>query len=194
MVNPTIIEIDNFLISSSIFTEKFFCDIPRCRGACCIIGDSGAPLEDGERTLIEKEYSKISKYLRPEGIRTIEEQGISVRDLDDDLVTPLIGGEECAYTLFDKDDNCFCAIEFAHNEGESTLRKPISCWLYPIRVSTLSNGMVALNLHEWHVCIDAYAKGRRDGIPVYRFLKNPLIHAFGEEFYEKLSICAAQNF
>lgn len=186
MAAPTIVEIDNTLVSSDIFTERFFCDITRCHGACCIIGDSGAPLEDHECALIEKEYNKISKYLRIEGIRSIKEQGPFVRDIDEDLVTPLIGGEECAYTLFDKDEICFCGIEFAHSQGESTLNKPISCWLYPIRVSRLSNGLTALNLHQWHVCVDGYVKGKKEGVPVFRFLKEPLTFAFSSEFYDNL--------
>jgi len=186
MNDRTIIEIDNILISSAIFTESFICDISKCHGACCIIGDSGAPLNEQECTTLTKEYDSFSKYLRPAGIRSIEEQGLFVRDMDKELTTPLIKGEECVYTVFDKNNNCFCGIETAHRDGNSTMRKPISCWLYPIRVSYLSNGLIALNLHEWNLCLDAYAKGKREGIPVFRFLKEPLIFAFGQDFYTQL--------
>ncbi len=186
MTSPAIIEIDNILVSSEIITESFFCDISKCRGACCIIGDSGAPLEESECSILRDENEKISKYLRIEGIRSIKEQGPFIRDIDDDLVTPLIEGEECAYTLFDENDVCLCGVETAHKDGECSLRKPISCWLYPIRVSRLSNGMTALNLHRWHVCVDGYEKGKKDGVPVFRFLKEPLIHAFGSSFYDSL--------
>ncbi len=186
MRDRTIIEIDNILVSSAILTEHFVCDISQCHGACCIIGDSGAPLSGQECTLLKKEYQSISKYLRKEGIESIEEQGLYVRDLDEDLVTPLIKGEECVYTVFDEDHNCFCGIETAHRDGNSTMKKPISCWLYPIRVSYLSNGLIALNYHEWHLCTYAYAKGKREGVPVFRFLKEPLIFAFGQDFYIQL--------
>jgi hypothetical protein len=184
----TIIEIDNFLVSSEILTEKYICDIEKCRGACCIIGDSGAPLNEDECGKLKLEYDNISRYIRREGIQTIEEQGHFVIDIDNDLVTPLISGEECAYTIFDNDDICLCGIEKAHNDGNCTFKKPISCWLYPIRVSKLSNGMTALNLHRWHLCTDAYEKGRREGVPVFRFLKEPLIFAFGEKFYNSLEV------
>ncbi len=186
MAETSIIEIGNILVSSAIITEKFACDYPKCHGVCCIIGDSGAPISENESSLLKDEFNNISRHMRPEGIRSVEEQGPSVIDIDGDLVTPLIGGEECAYTLFDKEDNCFCAIEVAHKAGECKFKKPISCWLYPIRVSTLSNGMTALNLHEWHICLDAFAKGKKDGVPVYKFLREPLIFAFGEEFYNQL--------
>lgn len=191
---PSIIEIDNILVSSAILTEKFLCDYTKCHGGCCIIGDSGAPLSESECNYLKGEFNKISKYLRPEGIRSIEEQGPFVTDLDGDLVTPLVAGEECVYARFDKEDNCFCAIEVAHNAGESTLRKPISCWLYPIRISKLSNGMVALNLHEWRICLDAFVKGENEGIPVYKFLRDPLIFAFGEDFYSQLEIAQLSLF
>jgi hypothetical protein len=187
-----IIEIDNFLVSSAILTERFICDLSKCHGACCIIGDSGAPLSQDECDLISREYPKFKNYLRDEGIRSIKESGPFVLDRDGDLVTPLIDGEECSYTVFDQQDNCLCGIELAWREGMSKFRKPISCWLYPIRVSTLSNGMTALNLHEWHICLDAFAKGRKEGVPVYRFLREPIVFAFGSDFYDKLEIAARE--
>lgn len=191
MNHPSIIEIDNFLVSSDILTEKFICDISKCQGACCIIGDSGAPLDNKECDLIKKEYGSISKYLRTEGILAIKEQGPFIRDIDNDMVTPLVKGQECAYAIFDKENNCFCGIEVAHRSGSSSIRKPISCWLYPIRVSSLSSGMTALNLHRWNICLDAYAKGHKEGVEVFRFLKEPLVFAFGQEFYDKLEEAAA---
>lgn len=190
----SIIEIDNILVSSAILTESFVCDYAKCHGVCCVIGDSGAPLEERECSLLESEKGKIFKYLRSEGILSIKEQGPFVRDTDGDLVTPLVNGEECAYALFDENNNCFCGIEVAHDKGDSELKKPVSCWLYPIRVSKLSNGMIALNLHEWHICLDAFAKGKNEGIPVYKFLREPLIFAFGKEFYEKLEYAHKELF
>ena len=191
----SIIEIDNILVSSAILTESFVCDYAKCHGVCCVIGDSGAPLEESECSLLGSEKDKIFKYLRPEGILSIKEQGPFVRDTDGDLVTPLVAaGEECAYALFDEKNNCFCGIEVAYGKGDSELKKPVSCWLYPIRVSKLSNGMIALNLHEWHICLDAFAKGKKEGVPVYQFLREPLIFAFGKEFYEKLEYAHKELF
>ena len=188
----TIIQIDNFLISPDIVSERFVCDLEKCHGACCIIGDSGAPLSEGECLILEKEITAISRFIRPEGVSALDRQGAYIKDSDGDLVTPLVNGEECAYTVFDDKNNCLCGIEFAHRAGKSPLFKPDSCWLYPIRVSYLSNGLTALNLHRWHICRDAFAKGKREDIPVYKFLKEPIIRTFGEELYEQLEAIAKQ--
>lgn len=185
-----IVEIGNCLVSSEIITEYFACDYEACHGACCIIGDSGAPLEEGEETFFEQEYKGYEELLTPEGKEALREQGFAITDRDGDLVTPLVNGEECAYTCFDKEGNCFCAVEKAWFAGGCRFRKPISCQLYPIRVSILSNGMYALNLHRWHICSDAFAKGSKEKIPVYKFLREPLIRKFGEEFYSSLEEAA----
>lgn len=185
MKYPAIIQIGDCLVSSEIFTEMYSCDYAKCKGCCCIIGDSGAPLEDSEADRISGLYPVFEKYMTENGRLAVSENGFAVTDSDGDLVTPLVGKEECAYAMFE-DGNCLCAIERAYFNGEIQFRKPISCWLYPIRVSRLSNGMAALNLHRWHICRDAFRKGKKDGIPVFRFLKEPLVHAFGEEFYKEL--------
>lgn len=189
-----IIAIGNILVSPKIITEHFCCDYSKCHGTCCIIGDSGAPLEKNECDILAGEFQQFSKHLTIEGIRSVKEQGPFVIDADGDAVTPLVNGEECAYSWFDKDNNCLCGIEKAFEAKCCSMKKPISCWLYPIRVSKLSNGMTALNLHEWYLCMDAFVKGKREGIPVYKFLKDPLIFAFGQDFYKQLEEAASRLF
>lgn len=186
-----IIQIDDFLISSEIITEYFCCNYEECLGACCIVGDSGAPLEEAEAELIEQNYQAISPLMSDAGRSKIEETGFFEIDGDGDMVTPLLGNsEECAYTRFEG-KGCFCAIERCHMAGRCNFVKPISCRLYPIRASKLSNGLTALNLHRWNLCEGAFTKGRREGIRVYQFLKGPLTDAYGAEFYEQLEAAAA---
>ena len=185
-----IFEIDGCLVSSEILTEYFACDFEKCHGACCIIGDSGAPLEGEEVDSFRKEFDNYRKYMTPEGIGALHKQGFGVVDHDGDLVTPLVNGEECVYTSFDKDHNCFCATELAYCKGECKFRKPISCALYPIRISTLSNGVQALNLHRWSICKCAFEKGKKEKVPVYVFLREPIIRKFGEAFYTALEAAA----
>lgn len=188
----SIIQIDDILVSSEIITEKFCCDYAVCRGACCIAGESGAPLEESETAEIERDYSSFSHLMSAEARRRVSETGFFEIDGDEDLVTPLLGNsEECVYTRFE-DGNCLCAIEKAFGQGLCRFAKPVSCRLYPVRVSTLSNGMKALNLHRWEICKCAFDKGRREGISVYEFLRKPLTDAFGEEFYKALECAAAQ--
>ncbi|MDD6364775.1 MAG: DUF3109 family protein [Bacteroidales bacterium] len=187
MEYDTIIEIGDCLVSSEILTEYFACDYGKCRGCCCIIGDSGAPLDETEPEAIEKNYKLFSPLMSEAGRAAVRAKGFFEIDRDGDMVTPLVkDGEECAYCHFDSDGNCFCSMERKWFQGEGNFRKPISCWLYPIRVSTLSNGMRALNLHRWDICRDAFRKGKEERVRVYQFLREPMERYFGEDFYAAL--------
>lgn len=186
-MEETLIVIDDKIVSSEILTEYFACDYEQCGGACCVIGDSGAPLLEEELEKIEKNYDSFSPLMCTEGLDTIDKKGFFEIDIEGDCVTPLVGeGEECAYCIHDDCGNNFCAMERSFCQGKSKFRKPISCWLYPIRVSKLSSGMTALNLHRWNICQAAFIKGKQEKIPVFRFVKEPLIAAFGKDFYEAL--------
>lgn len=182
-----IVRIGDCLVSSDVFTEYFACDYPKCKGCCCIIGDSGAPLEEDELESIERNYPVFSPLMRPEGRAAVDAKGFFEIDVDGDLVTPLVpGSEECAFCHFDSSGNCFCSIERKWFAGESDWRKPISCALYPIRLSSLGNGLTAMNLHRWDICRDAYEKGKREGIRVYQFLREPIERRFGADFWQQM--------
>ena len=188
---PSILQIGDILVSSEVLTEYFCCDYAVCRGACCIIGDSGAPLQEEETSLLERHYPQYEAWMSVEGRQKVETDGFFEIDSDGDLVTPLLhGSEECAFTRFEG-ENCFCAIERAHCAGRCAFVKPISCRLYPIRASILRNGLTALNLHRWGICRCAFEKGKREGIRVYQFLKSPLTDAYGGAFYTELCDVAA---
>lgn len=188
----TIIEIGNILVSEDVILEFFACDYPVCKGCCCIIGDSGAPLKEQELEPLEANYPSFSPLMRPQGRAAVETKGFFEIDRDGDLVTPVVpGSEECAYCHFDGNGNCFCAIERQFFAGKSTFRKPISCQLYPVRAVEFGGGRIGLNLHRWDICRCAFEKGRREGIRAYQFLKDPLTAAYGADFYEAL--CAAAS-
>ncbi|SMO51756.1 Protein of unknown function [Saccharicrinis carchari] len=179
------IQIDDKIISLELFTNKFICNIAKCHGVCCVEGDSGAPLEEDEGKIIEEIYPKIKHLLSPDAIKTIEEEGTSVIDFDKDLVTPIVNGKECVYTYFDSKGGVHCAIEMAWKQGLVPFRKPISCHLYPIRTRKLSQGE-ALNYDVWPICKDAVVLGKREGVSVYKFLKEPIIRKYGEAFYAEM--------
>ncbi len=186
----TIIEIGDILVSEDVVMEFFACDYPQCKGKCCIVGDSGAPLKEEELEALEQNYPAYSPIMSPEGRAAVAEKGFFEIDREGDIVTPLVSGsEECAFCLFEE-GNCFCAIERQFDRGLSRFKKPISCSLYPIRTVDLGGGRLGLNLHRWDICKEAYEKGRKEGIRVYEFLKGPLTDAFGEEFYSALSAAA----
>ena len=191
MYHGTIIEIDDCLVSEEILTEYFACDYEKCKGCCCVIGDSGAPMEECEAGAIEKNYPIFSPIMTDAGRAAVASKGFFEIDMDGDMVTPLVpGSEECAYTIFDEEGNCFCSMERCWFQGKGDFRKPISCWLYPIRITQLRNGMRALNLHRWHICQDAFARGRNEKIRVYQFLREPIERYFGEDFYAALDEAA----
>lgn len=186
----TIVEIGDVLVSEEVILEYFACDYELCKGKCCIIGDSGAPLKEEELDSIEANYDSFKGLMREEGRAAVEAKGFFEIDRDGDLVTPLVpGSEECAYCHFEN-GSCFCSIERQFCKGLSSFKKPISCSLYPIRVVDLGGGRCGLNLHRWNICEDAFRKGRREGIRVYQFLRGPLTDAFGQDFYSALEAAA----
>lgn len=186
----TIVEIGDVLVSEEVILEYFACDYELCKGKCCIIGDSGAPLKEEELDRIEANYNSFKGLMREEGRAAVEAKGFFEIDRDGDLVTPLVpGSEECAYCHFEN-GSCFCSIERQFCKGLSSFKKPISCSLYPIRVVDLGGGRCGLNLHRWNICEDAFRKGRREGIRVYQFLRGPLTDAFGQDFYSALEAAA----
>ena len=186
----TIIEIGDVLVSEDVILEYFACDYDVCKGKCCIIGDSGAPLKEEELEPLEANYDSYKDLMRPEGRAAVQAKGFFEIDREGDIVTPLVpGSEECAFCHFEN-GSCFCSIERQFCKGLSKFKKPISCSLYPIRMVDLGGGRCGLNLHRWDICREAYEKGRREGIRVYEFLRGPLTDAFGEEFYSALSAAA----
>ncbi len=185
------IQIDDKLISEDLFSEEFVCNLAKCKGICCVDGDAGAPLDEDETKILDEIYPKIKSYLRPEGIQAIEEQGTYTLDFEGDLVTPLVNNAECAYVIFDEKSYTKCAIEKAYEDGVIDWQKPISCHLYPIRITEYSN-FSAINYHEWDICSDACTLGKELGVKVYQFLKKPLIRKYGEEFYQTLSEAAEE--
>jgi hypothetical protein len=180
------LKIDDSVISLEIFEKKFLCDIKKCKGVCCVHGDSGAPLEENEVEILAKIYPKVKPFMRDESIKAIEEQGTSVVDKDGDIVTPLLNGEECAYVLF-QDSIAKCTIELAWEAKKIKFQKPISCHLYPIRITKYKD-FEALNYHEWDICKSALALGKKKDLPLHIFLKEPLVRKYGTKWFRELKV------
>jgi hypothetical protein len=179
--------IDDTCISEDIKEKQFVCNLEKCKGACCVEGDLGAPLEESELPVLIELYEKIKPYLSPEGIKAIEEQGLYIENEDGEFSTTTIGDKECAYAIYDKKGILKCGIEQAYNDEVIDFKKPISCHLYPIRI-TKYEGFHALNYDQWSICADACELGEKLGVPVYKFLQEPLERAYGEEWYQKLVV------
>jgi len=178
------IAVENTLISDDILNVKFICDVEKCHGACCVEGDAGAPLEEEEIALIEDAIDEIKPFMVPDGIEMIEKNGAFDYDMFGHFVTPLVHDRECAFVYFEN-DIARCAIEKAYQEGKIPFAKPISCNLYPIRISGYKT-LEALNYHEWPICHDALKCGTKNNVPLYIFLKDALIRKYGKKWYNTL--------
>jgi hypothetical protein len=186
-----LVEIEDKIVSTQIFERQFVCDLSACKGACCIEGNGGAPVTKEEVEIIEAHLDKILPFMRPEGIEAIEAQGVVYEDDDFEPATTLVNGKECAFVYFDQTNTAKCAIEKAHREGQIDFIKPISCHLYPIRTKKFDQ-YTALNYEKWDICEPACACGEQLDVPVYKFLKEPLIRAFGQDFYKELEIVSRE--
>lgn len=188
---PPIIDVDGVLVSSDILTECFCCDLDACKGICCVEGDAGAPVTEGEVMAIEDSLDAVWDDLSASAQAVIDRQGVAYCDADGDLVTSIVGGKDCVFTCYEK-ECCLCALERAYRNGQAGFCKPISCALYPIREKRFSGGLIGLNYNRWSVCKDAVKKGHELQVPVFRFLKEPLTRRFGSAWYSELCAVAAQ--
>lgn len=173
------------IVSEDIIKKDFVCNLSACKGACCVDGDAGAPLEQKETEILKSIYPKVKPFLRPESIEAIEAQGTYITADDGELETPLINGADCAYVIYNEDNIALCAIEEAYNQGKISWKKPVSCHLYPVRVKDYSE-FSAVNYHKWQICDDACSLGKELQVPVYKFVKEGLIRKFGEDWYAEL--------
>ena len=187
---PPIIQVGDVLLSSDILTERFCCDLSDCKGACCVEGDAGAPVTLEEIAEIEDCLDDVWSDLSASAQAVIDKQGVAYNDPEGELVTSIVRGKDCVFTYYDElggiSDCCLCALEKAYRAGHTRFCKPVSCALYPIREKRFSNGLVGLNYNRWDVCKAAVTKGQKENLPLYRFLREPLIRRFGEEWYQEL--------
>ena len=180
------IAIQNTLVSDDLLDNKFVCDLNACKGECCVAGESGAPLEENELPILLEILDKVKPYMNKKGKKAIEKNGPFVLDSDGDYTTTLVSKEaECAFVVFDENKIAKCAIEKAFNDGIINWKKPISCHLYPVRVTSYTS-YDAVNYHSWQICKPACDCGSALNVPVFRFLKEPLIRKFGEEWFKEL--------
>ena len=183
-------QLNKTIVSEEILQKEFVCNLSGCKGACCVDGDAGAPLDEAETKILQEIYPKVKPFLRPEGIKAIEEQGTFVVGEDGEFETTLIEGKDCAYVIFDK-KVALCGIEQAYNQGLIDWKKPVSCHLYPVRVKDYSD-FAAVNYHKWHICSDACSLGKELEVPIYKFVKEALVRKFGIQWYEELEKVAQE--
>ena len=178
------IQVEDKIISLDVFEKHFVCDLNACKGSCCVDGDAGAPLLENEVNILEDIYEQVKPYMMQKGIDVVDKEGVAVLDIEGEVTTPLVNSRECAFVI-DENGISKCSIEKAHYEGKVKFKKPISCHLFPIRIQEFSD-LDAVNYEEIKICAPACKCGSKLEVPVYAFLKEPLIRKYGEVWYKEL--------
>ena len=181
-----LVEIGNKIVSTDVFSEQFTCDLNKCKGACCVKGNGGAPLNENEVDKIQNNIEKIKPYMSKSGIKTVNREGVYYLDEEDTPATKLIDKKECCFVYFDENEIAKCSIETTYKAGDINFNKPESCHLYPIRTKEF-NEFTAINYETWDICSPACSLGKSLKVPVYQFLKEPIIRVFGSSFFEELT-------
>ena len=177
--------VQDCIVTEDLVDKCFACDLAQCKGACCIEGDCGAPLLEEEIPILEKVLPEVEPYMTAEGLDVVHREGVSALDNAAEPCTPLVNNRECAYVAWGEDGTAYCAIEQAFRDGKIDWKKPVSCHLYPIRVDIFGQ-FTAVNYHQWDICRCAVKCGNTCGIPLYEYLKEPLVRRFGEAWYADL--------
>lgn len=180
------LQIQNTIVTLDLAEEFFCCDLEKCLGACCIEGDAGAPVTIDEVAKIEEVLPVVEPEMLPRAVEEVRQNGVAYVDQEGDLVTTILDGRNCAFTCYAPGGICLCALEKAFREGKTGFKKPASCSLYPLRLTTYPT-FTAVNYHRWKICRDAVANGRKKGIRLYQFLRGPLTEHFGKEWYDELA-------
>lgn len=180
------LQIQNTIVTLDLAEEFFCCDLEKCLGACCIEGDAGAPVTIEEVAKIEEALPVVEPEMLPRAVEEVHQNGVAYVDQEGDLVTTILDGRNCAFTCYAPGGICLCALEKAFREGKTGFKKPASCSLYPLRLTTYPT-FTAVNYHRWKICRDAVANGRKKGIRLYQFLRGPLTEHFGKEWYDELA-------
>lgn len=185
------LQIQHTLVSLDLIEKFFVCDLDSCLGSCCIEGDAGAPITEKESERLRELWSEVREDMAPRAVEAVEQEGVSYKDPDGDLVTQIVDGRDCVFTCYAPGGKCLCALEKAYRNDRLPDIKPISCRLYPVRIKDY-DGFTAVNFHKWKICSPAETLGRKLGVRAYEFLKEPLIAKFGEEWYAELELTARE--
>ena len=185
------VEIQDTLVSLDLLKEPFCCDYEQCRGECCVEGDAGAPVEEEEIAELEAALEVVWDELTPQAREVIDRQGVAYVDIQGDLVTSIVNGRDCVFARKDENGSVYCTIDRAYREGKLSWQKPISCHLYPVRLSKVGD-MTAVNYHRWNICECGRCKGRALHLPMYKFLKEPLIRRFSQAWYDEVELVAGE--
>ncbi|MCR9132378.1 MAG: DUF3109 family protein [bacterium] len=184
------IKVGDIILSDDIATQKFACDTPICKGACCVVGDAGAPVSKDEIPVLHKAYHTLKEELRPEAIAVAEKDGVVIGSKEKGYEISCVDSAECIFINYDEQDVAYCTIQKAFFEGRFNWEKPISCHLYPVRLKKIGGFEYANFEYMPNMCSAACAKGEKEDTYLADFLERPLVRRYGQEWYDEfLAAC-----
>ena len=183
--------IQNTLVSLDVLEKEFCCDLDKCHGCCCIEGDAGAPVTDEELQQIEKLLPDLLPEMTKEAREVVEKQGLAYKDQSGEQVLSIVNDKDCIFARTDHNGWCYCLIEKLFRAGKTEFLKPLSCHLYPVRLTKVGEN-TGVEYHRWDICHCARVLGKKNHVPLYQFLKEPLIRRFGQEWYDELELTAQE--
>lgn len=177
-------KVENTILSEDIATAKFACDLPRCKGACCVVGDAGAPVSKEEVPVLHKAYHTLKDELRPEAVEVAERDGVVIGTAQTGYELSAVDNDECVFVQYDENEVAYCAIQKAYFEGRFGWEKPISCHLFPVRLRRIADFDYANFEYVPKLCSAACDKGKDEDIYLAEFLEKPLVRRYGEKWYQ----------
>ena len=183
--------VDDVLISDDVVQAAFSCNLTACRGACCVQGASGAPLETSELAKVDSVLDAVRDRLRPEALDVIDQEGVWEEIAPGHYATTCVGDAECVFVRYDG-PVAKCAIQESYHEGKVDFEKPISCHLYPIRVQRLGE-FEALNYEQIDICAPGRVHGKDMGIGLAEMLQGPLTRKYGQDWYAQFLLMVKER-
>lgn len=184
-------KVRNTILSEDIATAKFMCDVSRCKGACCVVGNAGAPVGREEVPVLRKAYTLLKDELRPRAREVVENEGLLIGNNREGHELNCTDEKECVFVQYDEEGIARCAIQKAYYNGRFNWEKPLSCHLFPIRLKRINDFEYANFEYVPSLCSAGCDKGEQEGTYLSDFLKEALIRRYGEEWYEEfLTACS----
>ena len=183
--------IQNTLVSLDVLEKEFCCDLDKCHGCCCIEGDAGAPVTDEELLQIQRLLPDLMPEMTKEAREVVDKQGLAYKDQSGEQVLSIVNDKDCIFARTDHNGWCYCLIEKLFRAGKTDFLKPMSCHLYLIRLTKVGEN-TGVEYHRWDICHCARVLGKKSHVPLYQFLKEPLIRRFGQEWYDELELTAQE--
>lgn len=181
-------QVGDTILSEKIATERFLCDITRCKGACCVVGESGAPVDEDEIPFLEQAYRQLKKRMKPGAVECVEGEGLVLGNSENGYEINCVESGECVFATVNSNGVATCTIQDAFQRGEFSWEKPISCHLYPIRLNHIAGVEYANFEYIPDLCSTGCDRGEETGTYLSEFLETAFLRRYGRKWVEEFKI------